>query len=155
MEKTNRVGLLNTSTLNMTKSVWVSNSENDKIPNHQKLCLWPRQTGKLAWGLFCTGFSFIAMVIWMIQILFLFRYAVPIVPAEKCQTQQLKNIQVSTGSHAKMFIFYFWNSLLQGHRGDCRGVLRKKRSTKAKLLGCGRKKVKLIHIVFFVAPGIL
>ena len=38
MEKTNTVGLLNTSTLNMTSSVWVSNPENDKIPNHQ-LCL--------------------------------------------------------------------------------------------------------------------
>ena len=80
---------------------------NLKCINHQKLCLWPRQMGKLAWGLFCTGFSFIAMVIRMIQILFLIRYAVPFVPAEKCETQQLKNIQVSTGSHAKMFIFLF------------------------------------------------
>ena len=53
----------------------------------------------------------------------------------------------------KCIIFFnFQNSLFQGRRGEFRGVPRKKRSTKAKLVGCGwRKEVEFIHIVFIVA----
>ena len=81
-----------------------------------------------------------------------------------CPAFPLKNVKnssskifrwanLSTESHAKIYIFFnFQNSLLQGHRGEFRGVLRKKRSTKAKLVGCGwRKEVEFINLIFIVA----